>query len=172
MRVQQPGSKALRLVLSVLAVVIVSGEDVSLLKSPPVMAASEIARSSPIDGQWTGFWVSFSSESQGYLYEATMTLRSDAESSVDGQINWTLRISPRAAEQAKIGLSGVEFVRGSYDPGSRVIRLTGYRKDDPNTVIGLDRYHLVLADNGRVIGGITESHGSWQGLLSTTLEKP
>ncbi len=43
--------------------------------------------------------------------------------------------------------------------------------DDPNSVIGLDRYHLVLSDNGRVIGGITESHGSWQGVLST-LRKP
>ena len=134
---------------------------------PPVMAASQIAGSSAVDGQWTGFWVSYSSASEGFLYEAAITLASGANNSIEGQINWTLRRSPRASEQAKVGLSAVEFVRGSYDPGSRVLRLTGYKKDDPNTVIGLDRYHLLLADTGRVIGGITESQGSWQGSLST-----
>ena len=62
----------------------------------------------------------------------------------------------------------MEFVRGSYDPASRVLRLAGYRKDDPNSVIGLDRYHLVVADSGAIIGGITESNGTWQGVLSTS----
>jgi len=35
-------------------------------------------------------------------------------------------------------------------------------------IIGLDRYHLVVSDNGQVIGGITESQNTWQGVLSTT----
>ena len=35
-------------------------------------------------------------------------------------------------------------------------------------VIGLDRYHLVVSDNGQGIGGITESQNTWQGVLSTT----
>ncbi len=129
--------------------------------------APDDASGLPIDGQWDGFWVSSSPESAGYLYEVTMTLVSGANNSVDEQIARILRGSPRASEQAKIGLSAVEFVRGSYDPVSRVIRLEGYEKTDPNTVISLDRYHLLLADNGTVIGGITEGQGTWQGSLST-----
>lgn len=159
MRVRHSGSRMSGLVLIVLALVV------------PVLAAAQGAPRSAINGRWAGFWVSYSSESQGFLYEATMTLAVGANNAVDGRIDWVLRKSPRAAEQAKVGMTAVEFVRGSYDPRGGVIRLAGYRKDDPNNVIGLDRYHLVVSDNGRVIGGITESQGSWQGSLST-LKRP
>jgi hypothetical protein len=167
MRIQQLISRTLQRAVTALAVIVTIAGSPALVNSPPVVAAAQTARNSPIEGRWAGFWVSYSVESQGFLYEAALTLAGAADNSVEGQIRWTLRNSPRASEQAKVGLSAVEFVRGSYDPGSRVLRLAGYRKDDPNGVISLDRYHLVLSDNGNVIGGITESHGSWQGVLST-----
>jgi hypothetical protein len=78
-----------------------------------------------------------------------------------------MRRSGRPSEDAKVGKSAVEFVRGTYDATSHVLRLTGYSKTDPDTVISLDRYHLLLADNGIVIGGMTATGGSWQGSLMT-----
>jgi hypothetical protein len=96
-----------------------------------------------------------------------VTLNPDAGGSIDGKINWPLRRSPRSSDQPKIGLSATEFVRGSYDPGARILRLSGYRKDDPNEVIGLDKDKLFLADNGNALGGITESGGTWQGVFSS-----
>lgn len=129
-------------------------------------AQSAGAGTTTVDGEWTGYWTSFSPASRGYLYEGVIKLTAGSANSIEGTITWTLRRSPRAAEQSKIGLSAVEFVRGSYDSRTRVLRLEGYRADDANSIIGLDTYQLFLADNGTVIGGITSSHGTWQGVLS------
>lgn len=118
---------------------------------------------SALAGPWNGSW-----EADNFRYEAVMTLNVDAANSVDGQINWTLRVSPRVNEQAKIGMKGVEYVRGKYYPDSATIALEGYRKDDPNVVIGLDKYRLVVAPNGRTMGGITEHHGTWTGRIFLT----
>lgn len=111
---------------------------------------------------WKGTWVS----SKGYLYSASVRLRVAADFSVEGEISWVLERSPREEDKAKLGFGGTEYVRGTYDPRARVLRLEGYRKDDPNIILGLDKYHLVLADSDQVLGGITWNHGDWQGLFS------
>jgi len=41
----------------------------------------------------------------------------------------------------------------------------GYDKTDPNQILGLDKYRLILADNSAALGGITWDHGPWRGLL-------
>lgn len=115
-----------------------------------------------IESPWRGKWLS----DKGYLYSATVRLRVDQDFSVDGQIAWVLERSPRAEEQPKLGLGATEYVRGKFFPQARVLRIEGYRKDDPHGVIGLDKYHLVIADNDRVLGGITWNHGDWGGLIT------
>lgn len=111
---------------------------------------------------WKGNWVS----PKGFLYTANARLRVAQNFSVEGEISWVLERSPRTEDKPKLGLGATEYVRGSYDPRARILRLEGYRKDDPNQVIGLDKYHLVVADSNQVLGGITWDHGSWQGLIS------
>lgn len=111
---------------------------------------------------WKGYWIS----PKGFLFTANVRLRVSQDFSVEGEIGWVLERSPREEDKPKLGLSATEYVRGSYDPRARILRLEGYRKDDPNQVIGLDKYHLVLADSSQVLGGITWDHGTWQGLIS------
>jgi hypothetical protein len=84
--------------------------------------------------------------------------------SVRGTIVWTLR---RAAENSpadyahKVGMTGTEYVSGEMRGG--VLVLNGYQKDDQNGILALDKYRLVLSDNGEVLGGITYNNGLWLG---------
>ena len=115
-------------------------------------------------GTWNGQW----SSPSGYIYDARMQLESGSGGTIHGQIHWTLQKSPAAEEQAKLGMTGVELVRGSYDPASRVLTFDGYDKTDSNSILGLDKYRLLLADNANVLGGITWNHGSWRGVFNLT----
>ena len=121
---------------------------------------------SPANGAWRGTWT----EPSGFIYLAEMHLKVASDSTIDGYINWTLNKLPRPAEQSKLGLTGVEYVRGKYDPQSRVLTFEGYKKDDANGILGLDKYKLILADNDKVIGGITWNHGTWTALFSLVRE--
>jgi hypothetical protein len=115
------------------------------------------ADSKDLAGSWHGFW----SAPEGWLYEADMVLSVDAQNNITGAIHWTLRKSPRPGEQGKIGLSGVENVRGVFLPECGMVRMEGMSLEDPNHVLGLDKYRLILSDNFQVLGGITSHHGPW-----------
>jgi hypothetical protein len=119
-----------------------------------------------LTGQWQGTWLSLSEESRGYVYFADLQLTVEADNSATGQITWTLQRSPRREEQGKIGLTGVEHVQGHLDPAARLLVVDGVRLDDPNTILGLDRYRMLLAENDQVLGGITASGDTWRGLIS------
>ncbi len=108
-------------------------------------------------GNWHGFWTA----PEGWLYEADMVLMVDAQNNVTGAIHWTLRKSPRPGEQGKIGLSGVENVKGILLPECGMVRMEGISLEDPNRVLGLDKYRLILSDNLQALGGITSHHGKW-----------
>jgi hypothetical protein len=115
-------------------------------------------------GDWQGEW----SNPDGHIYIADMQLTAASDGSVLGKIQWTLKQSPLTEEQSKLGKTGVEFVSGSYDPGSRVLTFEGISKTDPDNILGLDKYKLLLADNSNVIGGITWNNGNWRGVFSLT----
>jgi hypothetical protein len=110
---------------------------------------------------WLGAWTR-----PGYVYEAELHMTVSAQNVVDGNIHWTLRQTPVAGAQSKIGLTGTEYIRGAYLPAARLLRFDGYKKDDPNVILGLDKYRLVLSDDDKVIGGITWANGDWAGRFS------
>jgi hypothetical protein len=122
-------------------------------------AAAAAPTAAALTGSWEGYWLS----PEGFFYSAEMHLEAAADNTVRGYINWTLEGSPRKSEQKKTGLTGVEYVRGEFEPTFGILTLEGYDKDDPNGILGLDRYRLFLAENARVIGGITWHHGDWTG---------
>ena len=133
----------------------------ALAFSPVILVAQE---KPGFVGNWQGEW----SDSVGYIYTADMQLTSASDGSILGKIQWTLKQSPRAEEQSKLGKTGTEFVSGTYDSGSRVLMFEGISKTDPDNILGLDKYKLLLADNSNVIGGITWNNGSWRGVFSLT----
>jgi hypothetical protein len=122
-------------------------------QSVPVAEQAELA------GPWHGRWTA----PEGWIYEAVVNLQVGGSGATTGEINWTLRKSPRPAEQGKIGMTGIESVRGNYDANTGTLIIEGYQKSDPNGVIGLDKYRLVVSDNHRIMGGITRHHNAWTG---------
>ena len=72
---------------------------------------------------------------------------------------------PSAEEQGKLGLTGTEHITGSYDSDCGILTFEGYRLDDPNGILGLDKYRLVLDPDGMRVGGLTAHGGTWMGEL-------
>ncbi len=126
----------------------------------PTLAAQTVTPA----GDWNGHWTA----PEGWVYAAAARLVVSSDQTVEGTITWTLQRSPRAEEAGKVGLTGVEHVRGTYDKQCRVVRLEGHRVDDPNEILGTDQYELVLAPSGASLGGITANHGPWTGQLLLT----
>lgn len=128
----------------------------------PSIGAAQVVSSADattVSGPWHGRWTA----PEGWIYEATMRLQLTGAGSVSGEINWTLRKSPRPNEANKIGQAGIEKVRGTYYPNSGTLTLEGYDKVDPSGILGLDKYRLVISDDHRRLGGITSHHNSWTG---------
>ena len=123
---------------------------------------AEASTTPEFSGNWQGQW----SNPSGYIYSAEMQLSSTGDGNVLGQIHWTLKQSPRAEEQSKIAMTGTEFISGTYDQVNQLLVFKGISKTDPNNILGLDKYKLLLADNGNVMGGITWNNGSWSGVFS------
>lgn len=112
-------------------------------------------------GTWKGEWTSM----KGGLFGAELTLTDDGANQVSGHIEWTLRRSSIEEKNRKAGTKAIEYVQGSYEPLSRTISLTGYKKKDPGDLIVLDNYRLAMSADKRELGGSTRNQGRWSGRL-------
>ncbi len=116
-----------------------------------------------LTGRWQGQW----SSPFGTTFSANVYLESTGTNNgVQGQINWTMKNTPQGSKQSNVGLTAVEYVKGSYNTETRMLTMEGYRKDDPNNIVSLDKYRLVLAGDNSSLGGATWNHGRWRGRLS------
>ena len=132
-----------------------------LLAGPAAAQAEKPLTPADLSGTWRGEWIS----ARGFLYATILNLRVSPDGLATGNFAWTLKTSPRAEEQVKLGMGATEYVSGRTNTTARTVTLAGTRKDDPNEVIGLDRYKMVVSDDGRVMGGITWNHGDWLGQI-------
>jgi hypothetical protein len=121
-----------------------------------------------LSGTWQGQWTS----PAGFLYAAMLTLKVTPDGLASGDFTWILKRSPRPEDQSKLSMFGTEYVSGRTNTTARTVTLMGTRKDDPKNVIGLDRYRMVVSDDGAVMGGITENHGDWQGQIILSKVSP
>jgi len=106
-------------------------------------------------GKWTG--------PEGYLYTFNMKINLDKDNNAKGEITWTMEISPVTGDQSKINSTGVELVKGTYDPNTRVLYMEGYEKKDPKGIVGLDKYRLNVSLDGKTLSGKTYNNGPWTG---------
>jgi len=112
-------------------------------------------------GHWHGVWAA----PGGWVYEADFQITEGLGNAVVADIHWTLRQADpsRTDYQGKVGMTGVEHTKGIFFPAVGVVSLEGYALDDPNTILGMDKYRLILSDDGTTLGGITWDHGDWNG---------
>ncbi len=125
------------------------------LRTPEPLPANAVTRPprpyvSPA-GTWQGQWTN----NKGSLFDQQLTLTDNGNGSVSGEVLHTLRRTVNPAKSGRIGLTAVEYVQGTYDPETRVIVISGVRKNDPNDLIILDKYRLSLSADGSVITGNT-----------------
>jgi hypothetical protein len=126
-------------------------------------SAAESSSTTGLNATWQVEWTN----PDGYLATGEMVLEVDQSNNIDGSIKWTWKKTPKAREQI-IGLTGIEYISGTYDPQARSVVFQGYEKDDPNNVIGLDEYKLSLSADGSTLSGTSKNNGDWQGQLTAT----
>jgi hypothetical protein len=117
-----------------------------------ISAAAEPPKAIPglsPDGTWLGEWVH---GKQTSAFTAVTNLK-ESNGVVYGQIIWTVRRHTNPQKVNKVGLTAIEYFQGTYDPASRMVRLRGVRKGDPNNLVILDRYNLSLSKDGRSMSG-------------------
>ena len=102
-------------------------------------------------GNWQGQWTN----GKGSAFGQQLTLKDDGNGRLSGQVVHTLQQTANPQKMGKIGLTAVEYVQGTYDPTTRLISLSGVRKDDPNDLIILDKYRLSLSGDNSTIAGAT-----------------
>lgn len=116
-------------------------------------------------GRWKGQW----STASGTLLDIVIDFSATPGNGVDGQIKWTMRSTVRPDKMDKIGLSAVEYVRGTYEPETGVILMSGYKKDDPdNVLVMLDNYRLTVSEDGSRLTGLARNGGKWNGRIKLT----
>lgn len=106
---------------------------------------------------------------EGHFYTAELRLDILKHRWVEGALTWTLRASPRAEEQSRIGRSGVERLRGEYHERTGLLVLEGVRLEDPHTILGMDKYELTVDSTVSRIAGKTSQGGTWAGVFSAGL---
>jgi hypothetical protein len=125
--------------------------------APPPPLVSDADRAA-LAGPWKGTWTG-----NKFGYTAVMTLVVAADGTVAGTINWTLSTVPNSKAEHLVGMTGIENIRGNYNPTAAVLSVAGYSKADPNDIVELDQYLLVVAPNRETMGGLTGEHGAWTG---------
>ena len=125
----------------------------------------------PAYGQSHHYTGSWTKENTTYQFDFVLQLQFIEGYQVEGHFDWTLikldenNLLSKNYYRNKIGMKAKEFVRGNFNPNKQEYILKGYKKDDPNLIIGLDTYHIKVDKNGR-IGGTTNANGSWLGRIN------
>lgn len=119
------------------------------------------AQNEDVLGTWTGEW----SNDRGYYYTFEIDLKENKLGKIEGAFTWKLIKSPYEYEQAKLGLKAIEYIEGFYNSKTKQLNVQGIRKDDPDRIIGMDEYALVLSENKTVLEGKTDNHGTWKGVF-------
>ena len=117
------------------------------------------AQTGDLLGDWLGEWTN----PDGHKFSCVLHIAETDSGQLQAEFVWRIDKSPRSWEQSKLGLTGKEFAKGSYEKETRKVLLNGYRKEDPNYIIGIDKYKLQLNKAGTFLEGKTWNHGTWEG---------
>jgi hypothetical protein len=135
---------------------------VIVLALTPAAAVAQSPITLPRLTVWDAEW----RNPEGHFYTAVLRLEIQKGRWVEGALTWTLHASPRAEEQAKLGMSGVEYVRGEYHERTGLLEFEGIRLEDPHTILGSDKYQLTVDSTAMGMAGKTSHGGTWAGVFT------
>ena len=118
--------------------------------------------------QFNGTWTKITTT---YEFDFDLILKVKESNQVEGYFIWKVvhydeyNISSKQYYENKIGMTAKEYVIGTYNHSEAEYILKGYKKEDPNAIIGMDTYKLKIGENGN-IGGTTNANGTWLGRIN------
>ncbi len=116
--------------------------------APPPRVTSQLSPG----GDWSGEIIYPS----GSVFSARLTVADSGDGQVSGQILWTLLRTTNQNKMHLAGTSATEFVRGTFDPDTRRLVVSGHSKNDPTgDLIILDKYRLTMSTDGRSLTGFS-----------------
>lgn len=121
--------------------------------------------------KFTGVWTKINTT---YTFEFDLILNIKEGNKVEGYFLWkviqydTKNQLSKNHYQNKIGSTATEYIKGIYTPSNGKYTLKGYKKDDPNSIIGIDTYEIT-EDKAGNIEGTTNANGTWLGRIKGKL---
>lgn len=125
------------------------------------------AQVSYFKGEWTRV-------NKQELFTGIFKINQNKSGNVKVEIVWTYwAIDSSNSElmemyKGKKGRSGIEYAEGNFSASTNDFTFEGQKTDDPYVILGLDKYHIKLSADNKVIYGTTETQGSNEGLLYAT----
>ena len=123
-----------------------------------------MAQASYFKGEWTLV-------NKHDLFTGIFKIAVKKDGTAKAEIVWTYLATDSTKQEfvtlykGKKGKSGIEYLDGRFDAATNDFYFEGKKKDDPDIVLGLDKYHIKLAANKQAIYGTTETEGTNEGLL-------
>lgn len=105
------------------------------------------------------------------LYTGLFKIEIKKNGTATGEFVWTYLATDSTSQElldllkGKKGTTGIEYLEGNFSVITNDFYFEGIKKDDPNNILGLDKYHIKLSANKLVIYGSTETAGTNEGLL-------
>lgn len=115
-------------------------------------------------GEWT-------KKGKAELFTGIFKITLAPGGNVSGELLWTY-ISTDSTDgflldhyKGKKGKFAIEFVQGAYDADTRDMIFDGTKKNDPDDVIGTDKYTLKLSADKQLLYGRTDDNGTNEGMF-------
>jgi hypothetical protein len=115
-------------------------------------------------GEWT-------SKNKTDLFTGIFKIDIKKDGIVNAELLWIYRAIDSSNQElvnlyaGKKGKSGIEYATGNFSPNTNDLYIEGKEKDDPDVILGVDKYHLKLTANKQAIYGFSETGGTNEGLL-------
>lgn len=124
------------------------------------LATASFAKAQSIGGLWQGRWTC----PEGYIFDFVLHVDEFPNGDMEGYLAWRYVSGPVGDwyYSGRENQEATEFVSGKI-VGNGKLQFQGYKKDDPHSIIALDKYTITFDETFGSFTGITGHHGAWTG---------
>jgi hypothetical protein len=127
-----------------------------VFKDAPPFSSTKALASDELVRDWIGVWEG--DNGHKFSFKLHLEPRGKDRKDLEGWFEFTLTHAPPESRLTeRIGDSGREFVRGRWDPPTRMLTLNGYRVDAPG-LLAIDAYRIQISASGMALEGTTRGN--------------